>query len=243
LPTFPARLLLQAVEELLQQLGLTGDEPVTCPSWHYQEQPDSSSSSSSMSLHHALTVCYDIKTPKATPLLQLLLQQLTAAAGDGSSKEQQQQSLLRPSIDLQVDATGGRFPLTAAAAAGDGSKTAAANGKAAAAAVSPAAAIAAVQALLAADAAALEQYLAPRHVIDVLQEYSAAKLTPQQLLGVLRPLQPRLYSISSTPLEYSPPGSGVAATIAVVRYTSLDKERQGVCSTQVGLVLNPYVLC
>lgn len=54
-----------------------------------------------------------------------------------------------------------------------------------------------------------------------------------QLLGVLRPLQPRLYSISSTPLEYSPPNSGVAATIAVVRYTSLNRERQGVASTQV----------
>jgi sulfite reductase alpha subunit-like flavoprotein len=56
---------------------------------------------------------------------------------------------------------------------------------------------------------------------------------PLQLLGVLRPLQPRLYSISSTPLEYSPPNSGVAATIAVVRYTSLNRERQGVASTQV----------
>lgn len=186
-----------------------------------------------MSLRHALTVCYDIKTSKATPLLQLLREQLTAAAaGDGSSKQQQQQqSLLRPSIDLQVDATGGRFPPAAVTAAADGSTTA--DSKATAA--SPAAAIAAVQALLSADAAVVEQYLAPRHVIDVLQEYSAAKLTPQQLLGVLRPLQPRLYSISSTPLEYNPPGSGVAATIAVVRYTSLEKERQGVCSTQVSL--------
>jgi hypothetical protein len=138
-----------------------------------------------MSLRHALTVCYDIKTPKATPLLQLLLEQLTAAAaaaGGGSIKEQQQQqqSPLRPSIDLQVDATGGKFVATAAAAAADGSKIAAA----ATAAASPAAAIAAMQALLAADAAAVEQYLAPRHVIDVLQEYSAAKLTPQQVGGV-----------------------------------------------------------
>jgi hypothetical protein len=179
---------LQAVDELLQQLGATGDEPVTRPTWHYQEQPDSSSNhnnSSSVSLRHALTVCYDIKTPKAQPLLTLLLEQLTAAAAaDTSSKPDQQQqqqqpgsSPMRPSIDLTVDATGGK---AGAPAAADGSSN---NGssKALSPSAAIAASIAAVQALLCAAAAAVESYLSPRHVIDILQEHPAATLTPQQV--------------------------------------------------------------
>eukprot|EP00879_Flechtneria_rotunda_P027972 GHRR01030041.1.p1 GENE.GHRR01030041.1~~GHRR01030041.1.p1 ORF type:complete len:280 (+),score=100.54 GHRR01030041.1:432-1271(+) len=54
-----------------------------------------------------------------------------------------------------------------------------------------------------------------------------------QLLPLLRPLQPRLYSISSSPLEHIPANGGVQATIAVVRYNSLGKARHGVASTQV----------
>jgi sulfite reductase (NADPH) flavoprotein alpha-component len=64
-------------------------------------------------------------------------------------------------------------------------------------------------------------------------------LLPAQLLPLLRPLQPRLYSISSSPLEHSPANSGVQATIAVVRYSSLSKPRQGVTSTQVAERLAP----
>lgn len=179
---------LQAVDDLLQQLGATGHETVTRPTWHYQEQPDSSSSS--VSLRHALTVCYDIKTPKAQPLLTLLLEQLTAAAaGDTSSKTDQQQqqpgsSPVRPSIDLQVDATGGK---AGAAAAADGSKDSSSS-KALSPSAAVAASIAAVQALLSADAAAVEAYLSPRHVIDILQEHPTATLTPQQVRrGVLAP--------------------------------------------------------
>ena len=49
-----------------------------------------------------------------------------------------------------------------------------------------------------------------------------------QLLPVLRPLQPRLYSISSTPLEEP---YGVQVSVAVVQYETLGEEREGVCST------------
>jgi hypothetical protein len=159
---------LQSVDELLKQLGATGEEPVARPSWHYREQQQQQQNSSSMTLRHALTVCYDIKTPKLQPLLQLLLDQLTAVA-DGKQQQQKNGSTVRASIDLQVDATGKGKPAAAAAAA---------TGKAA---MNPAASIAAVQGLLAADGAAVEQYLAPRHVIDILQECAAAKLTPQQV--------------------------------------------------------------
>ena len=50
------------------------------------------------------------------------------------------------------------------------------------------------------------------------------------MLGALRPLLPRLYSISSSQLEA--PGR-VAATVAVVRYESLNRRRIGVTSTQL----------
>lgn len=51
-----------------------------------------------------------------------------------------------------------------------------------------------------------------------------------QVLPALRQLQPRLYSISSSPLEAA---ARVQATIAVVRYESLGADRAGVCSTFV----------
>jgi sulfite reductase alpha subunit-like flavoprotein len=64
---------------------------------------------------------------------------------------------------------------------------------------------------LAADPAAAEAYLAPRHVVDVLRDFlpasapsaggkgaAASLLGPAELLGTLRQLQPRLYSISSS---------------------------------------------
>ena len=63
-----------------------------------------------------------------------------------------------------------------------------------------------------------------------------------QVLAALRPLLPRLYSISSSQLEHP---SRVQVTVAVVRYASLDRERIGVTSTylaerlQVGLLFEP----
>jgi sulfite reductase (NADPH) flavoprotein alpha-component len=83
------------------------------------------------------------------------------------------------------------------------------------------------------DKAALDAYLAPRHVIDVLRDSglaAARKLGASGLLPALRQLQPRLYSISSSPAEAR---ARVQATIAVVRYESLGADRSGVCSTFV----------
>ena len=47
----------------------------------------------------------------------------------------------------------------------------------------------------------LERYLDLRHVIDVLTDFDFARPPLEKLLRNLRPLQPRLYSISSSPLE------------------------------------------
>ena len=51
-----------------------------------------------------------------------------------------------------------------------------------------------------------------------------------QVLAALRPLLPRLYSISSSQLEHA---QRVQVTVAVVRYASLNRPRIGVTSTQL----------
>lgn len=89
---------------------------------------------------------------------------------------------------------------------------------------------------LAADSAALQAYLEPRHLLDVLLDLlpPSAPLPPAcltALLACLRPLAPRLYSISSSPLEAP---ARVQATIALVRYSLLGRTRIGVASTYCG---------
>ncbi|MEO0588255.1 MAG: hypothetical protein AAF078_11505, partial [Planctomycetota bacterium] len=65
------------------------------------------------------------------------------------------------------------------------------------------------------------------HVIDILDRYRP-ELTPQSLVDALRPLQPRLYSIASSPRAH--PGE-VHLTVGAVRYSTHDRPRKGVAST------------
>lgn len=74
----------------------------------------------------------------------------------------------------------------------------------------------------------LSAWLHGRAVLDVLVEHRAAKLTPGELVGLLKKLQPRLYSISSSPKAH--PGA-VHLTVGVVRYEAHGRKRKGVCST------------
>ncbi|MEM1265546.1 MAG: sulfite reductase flavoprotein subunit alpha, partial [Pseudomonadota bacterium] len=67
-------------------------------------------------------------------------------------------------------------------------------------------------------------------ILDVLRA-GVANLTPQALADGLRPLQPRLYSISSSPKKH--PGE-VHLTIAEVHYRLNDFDRIGVASTFLG---------
>ena len=67
-------------------------------------------------------------------------------------------------------------------------------------------------------------------VIDLLQTHGAG-IDPQTLVDGLRPLQPRLYSISSSPKAH--PGE-VHLTVGEVRYELHDSPRQGVASTYLG---------
>ncbi|MGH8047332.1 MAG: hypothetical protein ACREKL_08810, partial [Chthoniobacterales bacterium] len=74
----------------------------------------------------------------------------------------------------------------------------------------------------------LDEYLWGRDVLDPLLEFTAAKFTPEEFVGCLRKLQPRLYSIASSRKVV---GENVHLTVAIVRYTSLNRERGGVAST------------
>ncbi|MDH6127377.1 sulfite reductase alpha subunit-like flavoprotein [Kitasatospora sp. GP82] len=67
-----------------------------------------------------------------------------------------------------------------------------------------------------------------RQAVDVVGAFPV-RASAAEWVGVLKRLQPRLYSISSSPLAH--PGE-VRLTVSVVRYTNdLDRERKGVCST------------
>jgi sulfite reductase (NADPH) flavoprotein alpha-component len=74
----------------------------------------------------------------------------------------------------------------------------------------------------------MEDWIDGREVVDILQAYPQARFTADELVKVLRKLQPRLYSIASSPKAYP---EEVHLTVAVVRYELHDRARQGVCST------------
>jgi len=69
---------------------------------------------------------------------------------------------------------------------------------------------------------------APHQVIDVLLAASGARPAPADFVKTLRRLQPRLYSISSSPKAH--PGR-VHLTVGAVRYEHDGRARKGVCST------------
>ena len=85
-----------------------------------------------------------------------------------------------------------------------------------------------LQRLLQPDAASeLSDWLYGRDLLDLLQEYPLPGISAEQLLGLLRPRQPRLYSIASSPLANP---DEVHLTIARVGYQRGGRERTGVAS-------------
>ena len=73
----------------------------------------------------------------------------------------------------------------------------------------------------------LKKWLWGREVIDVISGL-ARPFTAAEFIGLLKKLQPRLYSISSSPTAH--PGE-VHLTVAAVRYEGHGRARKGVCST------------
>jgi sulfite reductase (NADPH) flavoprotein alpha-component len=74
----------------------------------------------------------------------------------------------------------------------------------------------------------LENYTWGREFIDLLLEFPGVLHEPQEVVGMLPRLTPRLYSVSSSPLVHT---GEVHTTLAVVRFRTVDRERGGVCST------------
>ncbi|HAV11992.1 MAG TPA: sulfite reductase [NADPH] flavoprotein alpha-component [Opitutae bacterium] len=74
----------------------------------------------------------------------------------------------------------------------------------------------------------LQDYLWGREIIDVIRDFPAKEITADALVGIMRKLPPRLYSIASSPKAH--PGE-VHLTVGVVRYDAHDRKRKGVCST------------
>ena len=48
---------------------------------------------------------------------------------------------------------------------------------------------------------ALASYLSEREVVDVLMDFPSSRHPPQSILSLLKALQPRYYSIASSPLK------------------------------------------
>ena len=73
----------------------------------------------------------------------------------------------------------------------------------------------------------LDAWLYGRDVVDVFRAAPALKLEPAELATHLRPLQPRLYSIASSPKAH--PGE-VHITVGAVRFEAHGRQRKGVAS-------------
>jgi sulfite reductase (NADPH) flavoprotein alpha-component len=84
----------------------------------------------------------------------------------------------------------------------------------------------------------LDAFLHGRDIIDLLLAHPAANLSPAEFTGLLRALQPRLYSIASSPKAHS---GEVHLTVAAVRYESHGRPRKGVCSTFLADRVEPNV--
>ena len=80
---------------------------------------------------------------------------------------------------------------------------------------------------LVADNQALQELVQRTPIVDVLHKFPA-KLTAEQLVSLLRPLMPRLYSISSSPAEV---GEEVHLTVGVVRFEHEGRARSGAASS------------
>lgn len=74
----------------------------------------------------------------------------------------------------------------------------------------------------------MDDWIDGREVVDILEKFPGARFGADELAKVLRKLQPRLYSVASSPKKHP---EEIHLTVAVVRYESHGRKRQGVCST------------
>ncbi len=74
----------------------------------------------------------------------------------------------------------------------------------------------------------IDDFIWGRELIDLIHDHPADFEDGEDFVSILKKLQPRLYSIASSPKAH--PGE-VHLTVAIVRYHSHYRERGGVCST------------
>jgi sulfite reductase (NADPH) flavoprotein alpha-component len=70
-------------------------------------------------------------------------------------------------------------------------------------------------------------FLRTHHIVDIVRRFPVAEVMPQGFASVLRPLQPRLYSLASS---QSAVGDEAHLTVAPVRYSLHGAQRSGVAS-------------
>jgi sulfite reductase (NADPH) flavoprotein alpha-component len=74
---------------------------------------------------------------------------------------------------------------------------------------------------------ALERYLRGRDVLDLLQAHPQVRFQPAEFIALLRKIQPRLYSIASSPRLHP---NDIHLCVNVVRYEALGRTRHGLAS-------------
>jgi sulfite reductase (NADPH) flavoprotein alpha-component len=84
----------------------------------------------------------------------------------------------------------------------------------------------------------LAAFLYGREVIDLLLTHPSVKFDPVEFVTLLKKLQPRLYSISSSPKAHP---ARVHLTVNIVRFESHARRRKGVCSTYLAERAEPAV--
>ncbi|MBI1390795.1 MAG: sulfite reductase subunit alpha [bacterium] len=82
----------------------------------------------------------------------------------------------------------------------------------------------------------LNEYLWGREILEVLNEIPNLNVTPHEFALSLKPLQPRLYSIASSPNAHP---DEVHLTVGVVQYDSHGRLHHGVCSGFLARLVEP----
>jgi sulfite reductase (NADPH) flavoprotein alpha-component len=85
------------------------------------------------------------------------------------------------------------------------------------------------------DKDALANYLWGRDILDLLRQNANCEFTAAEFIALLKPLQHRAYSISSSGNLYP---DTVHLTVASVRYNSHGRQHKGVCSTFLADLVN-----
>jgi len=85
------------------------------------------------------------------------------------------------------------------------------------------------------DKEALSHYLWGRDILDLLLQFPQAEFSAAEFIALLKPLQHRAYSISSSGKAYP---DTVHLTVASVRYDAHGRHHKGVCSTYLADMVN-----